>query len=551
MQALIPMRMLINMGGVPFSGEFSGSDTGINAEALSGEALTLHWEETSSIFHLKQFYHDASTRLLVNWLYASKKEGYWESEKEFDPKVSWERASPTYVRKLCNEAAKHRFWIVLQVDILRLRLTDQEADRKLEPLRQEIQQLLNLSSSSNEVKEELHSLLKALDTKVSYHLSPEDLKVIQAPAYPVILASTTAEREELGGGMEHLAKGPLKLGKDIQVAFTSKEHVSDLEKLLSPFGIEVLDIDTAKYLETMNMIRGSRNLEMQKQNLPPQQIISTILQQDILPHYATPFPERPTYLDESTHQRIEVNPPFYGSSAPTYAAYIEQVNQGTLLPRSIHGTMHASRVALWTQLLFNLNQTDQAQKLEGIDPIWLAVTGGAHDICRQDEGKDRWDRESSLFIQSYLQALGIDSQAMKRFAFALAEKDPKDGNFTDPIQAIIHDADCLEINRVLKNPKKEFKKSELRFFHLQTLSPDEKEAILNEVQLFIAWTEKADVKMYLERNSQNYYGDLMRLMAKLHQERGCFPQLTHWLEKEIKAFNDKEADPALVALISE
>lgn len=63
--------------------------------------------------------------------------------------------------------------------------------------------------------------------------------------------------------------------------------------------------------------------------------------------------------------------------------------------------------------------------------------------------------------------------------------------------------------------------------------------------------QQSHVKMYLERNSQDYYGDLMRLMGTLHKDRGFFLQLTLRLEKATKAFNDRKADPALVTLIPE
>lgn len=521
-KALIPTGQLIPKGVVPFSGEICGSDVNINSDSLSGEMLTSSWEE-----ELNNQYYGSATRFLVSFLYAKKLQGYKKNEMKFDPQKAWERMTPQYLEKLLDGQAGEAVTVSC-VDILRLRLTDPQADKKLAPYKQTIEEKLKTSNSNT-----LKRLHEALTLHLSYQLSEEEVRMTQDPnPYPVVFASmNTASREYLKSGeiLEFLAKGeqPLGAAGKIQVAFTSKDKVEELQKMMTPLGVEVFDFDTAFYLETINMVKGSEDQKLNR--LPQQAKISSILQRDILPHYATPFPEKPVYKEAGETKKVPH--PLFNMKRSAYEDYKKSVEKGEATPRSIHDPMHATRAAIWSQMLANLYE--RLGKSQPIDRFKLALSTAIHDIARQDEGKDYWDEESGEFLDSYLkqrQLFLADAQVQGNdvHVHALKEKDPAGHQFTTPIQQIIHDADTLEILRVLRNPA-DFRKEELCFNAFPGLEESYKQKLIAEVQQFIALTEKPDLKLKLHQTSQSYYLDVLKMV---NNEQ--FPTLFDLLQKEIK-----------------
>lgn len=527
---LVPMGMLIEKGGAAFSGEICGSHHTINKNSMSGEMLTFDWEAPA------ECYFDANSNFIVNLIYALKEDGYAGHETYFDPKKSWQRVTVEHLEMMLNYKV-NTSWDIVQQDILRLRMTDPEADKKLAPYKEKVEELLK---SEGGIKEkEIERINNALNVQLSYKVLPEHLSLIQA-AYPIIFASTTVEAKPLNSSHryagEFLAPGKIALGTDLQIAFTIPEKVKELQGLLKPMGIQVFDLETALHLETMQMIHGSRD-RAKMESETPQISIAHTLQQDILPHYVVPYPKDPWYSDPKTKERCYIKSPHYGSKISSHEEYMRLVNDGRILPRNIHGPMHAAQVALLTQLLLHVYEEKEGP-LVNINRYLLGVAGATHDIGRMDDGKDYWDNLSAEIFRGILQSKGYTIETLKPYIHAIAEKDPEGKKFTSVEQQILHDADVLAIMRCL-DAKSSFKKEELCCYKFEHLSFN-KDLLIDEILEFVLFVEKPETKEKFEKSSVNFYGDLMVL---LDENKARFPLMSKMLRREISVFtkmNDKE-----------
>jgi hypothetical protein len=550
--ALVPLGELLEENIAPLSGEICGSDVGINEHSLSGEPFSPHWEEEPA------YYLNASTRFLITRLYASQETGYYFNEKLFDPGKAWERISIPILEKVLQRNLPFKnIWPVMRVDILRLRMTDPEAEYKLQSFQKRVleeidtketqislllshanekikafnnPQLSPLPSDLNEMKARLREILKgktffssdishlqdlaltlsealwlrkfkqALTSEIPIRFTLEKLEMLKAP-YPIVFSSSTAEAVPLqqeSFTTETLFPGRALLGRDIQMAFTDKDHVEPLQRDLEPYGVRVFPLETAHVLEMEQMMRGSFLKKLEA--LPLGEQMSSIIQRDFLPLYTRPFPANPSYFNPRTGKREP------SSHFPNHSVYLSLIEEGKITPRDIHGTMHAARTAIWTQLYAALAEKAGEDVVE--DRFLLALAGASHDIAREDEGVDRWDAESGAFLKAYLLQQGLNVETARHYAHAIAEKDPEGGRFTSPDQRAVHDADCLEIMRL--TGLRGFRMSELQFYHFKGL--DQKDEIIAEVADFIQMTEP--LKLQMEQSSKNLIGDLLKLMEK-------------------------------------
>jgi len=519
MNALVPLGELIRNGIPSFSGAITGSDEGINQNALSGERFSATWEADEG------YLFDASTRFLVSLMYAMKDTGVHSTETSFDPAKAWERLSESFLKKILNDQSSSNSWAILRVDILRIRMTDPDADQKLLSFKAHVEEQLQLTPLFAFIlREDLESLLKALTVPIKFQLSNEDLQIIKNP-FPIVYASQTVVSTPLPNQSQFLAIGRQELGKDIQVVFTEANRVEEVQQWMGT-KVKVYHFENAFYLEMMNMARGSYYNSIK--HLPISVQISKTLQRDILPLYATPFPAVQDYLDDSGN--VVTPAPVYGQGISSYEEYIKQVQNGQILPRSIHGTMHPSRATMWTQLL--------AKFFPAVNLYLLALSMGCHDKGRKtDWGKDFWDEASANFFRGYCLSRGFSLEEILPYFEALNDKDPKNNVYTSDAQRIIHDADVFEIRRVLTSDS-QFIKEKLCFTTLRGVDASVKEALTKEIFYFIQVTENPKLKMYMEQHSDDFLGDLYRLMAYLHAEKECFPLLKHYLKEEIKAFSD-------------
>jgi hypothetical protein len=265
---------------------------------------------------------------------------------------------------------------------------------------------------------------------------------------------------------------------------------------------------------------------------------------DVLPYYAEPYPEKPTYVDERMEIRFLASP-FYGHDCAFYETYAKQVETMQIIPRGIHGAMHSTRVTLFSLMLKELYAI--AGKALSVPTHLLAIAAGFHDAARQDEGKDYWDRQSAKLLEEYLINKKASSEEIAILTHALAEKDPKDDKFTTIEQQIVNGADTLEIVRVLSD-KKEFNKNRLPFYKMPELIAYPKDLLIDEVIEFVRITEARALKIYLEHNSSNYLADIMQIFSHLHNAKKCFPHMAGLLGPAIAAIT--AGRPALDSEIS-
>lgn len=100
---------------------------------------------------------------------------------------------------------------------------------------------------------------------------------------------------------------------------------------------------------------------------------------------------------------------------------------GTNIARYVHGIQHVSRVALFVLVFANLfrkHGDPEAMQLSEADIKLLQIAALFHDSAREDEGEDKWDHESAIFLYFYLtQVLDVACEKAKLIAEATANKD--------------------------------------------------------------------------------------------------------------------------------
>lgn len=156
----------------------------------------------------------------------------------------------------------------------------------------------------------------------------------------------------------------------------------------------------------------------------------------------------------------------------------------TIVPRGIiaretHGAMHAVRVAIYTEVLHQINkqylekETNKTLKVLQAyfgcgeqELIMLNQLAGIfHDCARKGEGQDVWEKESGEKFLTYLvneSELNFDRISASIYFYAIAYKDDSEKfkkmlaslNFKaelieacDYIRQLLHDADCLDVIR--------------------------------------------------------------------------------------------------------
>ena len=143
------------------------------------------------------------------------------------------------------------------------------------------------------------------------------------------------------------------------------------------------------------------------------------------------------------------------------------------ITRPLHGMQHATRAAIYALVfvsLYRRYRDPSALALTHEDIYLLQVALYFHDIAREGDGIDLWDKQSAAALYNYLTTVkGINKDKAILFAEAIANKDADpqdayhqlvvgpDGTLTwesvvrrtpkNIYQKIIHDADCLDIIR--------------------------------------------------------------------------------------------------------
>lgn len=528
MVSKLPEKQLLATGTLfkkriaPLCGELCGSHTHINGDKLSGVMASTRWDQE----HDRYGY--AGSDLLISILYASKQQLF--KTMVFDPEEAWKLINVNTLEALIAAPDVGKL-TELQVAILRVRMTDREADLKLQPFREAVKKAAQNDLYGYSV---LPELLETLEKPPGIFLEPEDLKMMTNP-YPLLYGcpdQQPAPHYEVKNMewyppqnkpvLEYLMKDGLTLGKEIKIALTEKKHLADLTKTLEGSGVRAEEFDMGLLIETMEMLKGSKAepSHLKSENMSHAQIqISSRLQQDVLPLYAARLPKDPVYIENG--RTLPVLSPRYGAKAADYKQYLSLLEQDAILPRDYHGCMHAARTTMWSQMLAVLYERHGTVIKE---PVLLGVTAGAHDSARQDEGVDCYEDESAANLSVYLNRYGLPQNIIDYHVQAIKDKDPKNGKYETPVQEIVHNADCLEIIRCLEDFSR-FDPERLSFTHIKGLDKDYLNKLILEVKDFIEQTEALDIKQDLEWNSQEYYLDLLRLFKKMHAEKQSYPVL--------------------------
>ncbi len=239
-----------------------------------------------------------------------------------------------------------------------------------------------------------------------------------------------------------------------------------------------------------------------------QVVVSKVIQQLALPLYKEPMPANSSYRIKTSGIR------FFDGRNVRHAEHVKKLAKKEVTARSIHGTMHAARVALWSQLLRILYNRIELYVEDA--PVELALTAALHDAAREGEGIDHWDEESAELVAIQLEEAGLSAPFIFRYKQAVSEKDPIDGVFSTNVQAIIHDADCLDIMRLYGYAG--FQAERLYFYDKDPESKGYFDELIREVAAFIAYTEMDELKRHMEHESQDFYGDLVRLLFTLNEQ---------------------------------
>lgn len=254
--------------------------------------------------------------------------------------------------------------------------------------------------------------------------------------------------------------------------------------------------------------------------------IARMVQQHALPLYKQPMPPNPSYRSETTDLRVELE----ARSEHAQGKHFELIRKMQAPARGTHGTMHCVRTTLWTQLLARVY--DKLGRNNNDNPILLATAGAFHDVSREDEGPDHWDGESAAVLETLLKKTGVDETTVTRFVQTVREKDPKNG-FTTDAQRVVHDADCLEIIRVVG--KFNFSKSYLSFYNFDSKQKAFCDQLVDEVADFIKLTDTYSVRTFMEHNSDDFYGDMVRVLFAMNKsDPKRFPLITGLLREDMQ-----------------
>jgi hypothetical protein len=273
----------------------------------------------------------------------------------------------------------------------------------------------------------------------------------------------------------------------------------------------VKSIDREIFQKQLASVEESRHRTIQELQIDPARIINSdiayIVQNVALPLYKTPFPRIASRID-SKGRRVVLST----QSKSDYQSYLQGVQGKHKTARSVHGSMHAARVVLWTQVLHKFYEELKRAPLD-IHPGLLALSAAFHDVARENDGPDYWDAQSAQALEVFCQSLGFNLASCKPYIHAIEEKDPKNWEFTSDIQRIVHDADCLDILRVVGAYR--FKPSFLCFYNFQLDHCDLKRAhdLIAEVTAFINLTEQSALQIQLEHASTDFYGELKQLIS--------------------------------------
>lgn len=227
--------------------------------------------------------------------------------------------------------------------------------------------------------------------------------------------------------------------------------------------------------------------------------IVNVLEPRILPFYRLPYP-------------YKMNNHF---------AHLTKVN------RPNHGCMHICRSLFFLELMCRIYTNILKVDPEKIDLFAMRHAIAFHDVARNGEGVDIWEKESADFAKrdlTYLYGHALDEDYLSYISKLIDKEYCREHLSHDCNQMIVHACDTIEILRVTDIAN--FDRSRFHFLS-PTDDPLAKEALdrgvitleelnalreqfINEASIWIEETNPYDVKERLEFSKQ-YFKDLMQI----------------------------------------
>lgn len=343
-------------------------------------------------------------------------------------------------------------------------------------------------------KKRYQRLLNLFDSPPQMLLSEQDRSMIVSP-FPVLFVSTRTKATAHPSGKEIVIERA-QLGKDIDLVFVKPENLLEMQNWLKQFNLEdKVKAYSSEYVEQMAALPIQHSPDQIIDYLPyltieEQKLVSETLEQKVLPLYQAAYPDG--------KRRIH------------------------------HGPMHALRAALIAQVLAEFYRKGGYALLTKL--VNLINATGLHDGKRKNDGPDQWDDESGNQCEEILLELGVEPGIASLFNEAIADKESLHPNSLE--HKILHDADCLEILRFMKNLDA-FIFDKLWIY--KELPQDTVIELIKEVCKFISLTEEESIKAYIENNDHPYCA-ILQVMSFAYDISGRFSQMTECLASALAAF---------------
>lgn len=111
----------------------------------------------------------------------------------------------------------------------------------------------NIWQILKEPQEALDEIIKLFDTIVPFNFSDQEKSLIKEP-FPIVWAAINLDNVSILRNHnllvkgEHAIKGPLELGKHVQVVFTAEQNVQKLREMVKEHDVQVLSFEAANYI---------------------------------------------------------------------------------------------------------------------------------------------------------------------------------------------------------------------------------------------------------------------------------------------------------------
>ncbi len=348
-------------------------------------------------------------------------------------------------------------------------------------------QLLKRKTPEDQKYKRLHLLFDLSHRPVTFQTREQRESLVKP--FPILLGSTRMYGEQIRN--ERVIPSGAALGTDIDVMIVRPQDsaaaanwlkANSLAHKIALYSSEVLNARPAREISFFSRMKHS--LQGMTNGCWPSRITPTA-------------PTNSFISDEALAKAVSL---VNAQVLPVYRT--DYPNGGA---RHWHGVIHASRAFLFGHAIGAL-----FAKKGKAQPENLLIAAAAHDIERKsDFGEDLWDKESGARCKKILLNNGVIEEEVALLEKAVAEKEEA----VTLEQKIVHDADCIEINRFLKDTD-DFEPS--RLWMKQELDVDR---FIAESKKFIKLTEDPKIKAYVE-GSSDPIACLYQILFYCHDRHG-------------------------------